>query len=99
MSRNILKVCRALDRDLTAEKAATMLRKGHSAVDVCVALRLSDTNLRRLATDYGFRYPVADWSTWPRAEEPGDLGRTVTAYDNWARAVAGARATLEASGR
>jgi hypothetical protein len=98
MSRNILKVARALDRDITAEKAATMLRKGYSAAEVCTALRLSDTHLRRLAADYGFRYPVA-YPNWPRADEPGDLGRSASAYDNWARAVAGARATLEAHGR
>ena len=98
MSRNILKLGRALDRDILAEKAATMLRKGHSAAAVCGALNLADTNLRRLAADYGFRYPVAEWATWPSADEPGDLGKTVSAYDNWARAVAGARATLEANG-
>lgn len=98
MSRNILKMARALDRDILAEKAATMLRKGHSAAAVCAALNLADTNLRRLAVDYGFRYPLADWATWPSADDPGDLGRNATAYDNWARAVAGARATLEANG-
>lgn len=94
MSRNILKVYRLLDRDIAAEKAATMLRKDHTAAEVCAALRLSDTNLRRLAVDYGFRYPVADYAMWPRADEPGDLGRVQSSYANWKRAVAGATATL-----
>ncbi len=99
MSRNIRKMGRALDRDILAEKAATMVRKGHSAASVCEALNLADTNLRRLAADYGFRYPASEWATWPRPEEPGDLGKTASAYDNWARAVAGARATLAGSDR
>lgn len=88
-----------LDRDLMVEKAATMLRKGSTAAEVCAALRISDTALRKLAAAHGFRYPTAPYSLWPAADDPGDPWRPRSAYDNWRRSVAGAAATLEANGR
>jgi hypothetical protein len=91
---NISKSLRALDRDLAAEKAATMIRKGSPAVDVCRAVGISDTALRKMAKDYGFRYPVAPYTSWPAADDPGEAGKQRTAYENWERAVTGAASTL-----
>ena len=94
---NLSKSLRALGRDVAAEKAATMFRKGHSAPEVCRALGMSDTALRRLATQYGFRYPLAVSAYWPTPDDPGEEGKLPSAYENWKRAVSGAAATREAS--
>jgi len=87
------KLLRAFDRDIAAEKAATMFRKGATPNEVCAALRMSETRLRELASDYGFRWPSVVNSLWPTPDDPGEPGRMPTQYDNWARAVEGARRT------
>ncbi len=92
---NLSKSLRAIGRDLAAEKAATMFRKGHSAPEVCRAIGMSDTALRRLATQYGFRYPLGGSACWPAPDDPGEEGQLPSAYANWQRAVIGARMTLE----
>lgn len=85
---------RAFDRDIAAETAATMFRKGQSASEVGAALRMSETRLRELAADYGFRFPPKVNSMWPTPDDPGVRCPPPTAYDNWARATDGARQTL-----
>ena len=91
---NLSKSLRALGRDVAAEKAATMFRKGHSAPEVCRAIGMSDTALRRLATQYGFSYPMSVSACWPAPDDPGEEGDMPSAYKNWKRAVTGAAATL-----
>ena len=87
-----------LERDMLVEPAATMLRKGATAEEVCSALRISDTALRKMASTHGFRYPVRPYKMWPAPDDPGEVGRCPSAYDNWRRAVAGAKATKQAMG-
>ena len=93
MGRNVTKVLRAMGRDIMAEKAATMFRKGHHQSEVSAALGLSDSALRQLSRDYGFRFPTVQFKHWPAADEPGDSSKGPSAYANWQRAVIGAAAT------
>lgn len=98
MSRKYKMAMRALDRDLAAEKAATLIRKGVPLAFICAEMGMSEGALRRLAWDYDFRFPKVQHSKhWPQPEEEGDLGRVQSAYRNWERAVTGAAETRRLS--
>lgn len=60
------------DRDLRAETAATLIRKGLSAVEVCARLSMSRSALLDLGRDYDFRVPGYEPGNWPDRDEPGD---------------------------
>lgn len=65
---------RVFDRDIAAEKARAMLRKGASVKDVTKAIGyVQESTLRNLAREYGFGDLVEIRSPrWPTKDDPGD---------------------------
>lgn len=64
----------SLDRDVFAEKAATLLRKTRDIDAVCKALDIRRPALRDLANDYGIPWSVYEHTSpqWPSRDDEGD---------------------------
>lgn len=86
------------DREITAHKAASMLRRGKSVEEVLRTLNISRDILRGLSVDFDFIVPKAPPPHWPKPMDRGDNPYTPPYHAVVGRAAKAAAAQLKANG-
>lgn len=60
------------DREITANKAARLIRRGKSVKEVCEELGIRHDTLRSMGAEFGFSLPTERPKGWPTPEDRGE---------------------------
>lgn len=87
------------DREITANKAARLIRRGKSAKEVCAELGIRSDTLRSMGAEYGFSIPTPRPKGWPTPDDRGETDYSGPSYRKvHSKAVKGAAEQLKANG-